>query len=84
MDEFLKELIESSTEIPKEKRIQIQQLIEFKIRKSVRKCKNDIMTLLIDQANKNATIYEAVVLINQLYENEENEKTNGGLGSEGE
>lgn len=74
MDEFLKELIESSTEISLEKRNQILQLIDWNIRKSVRSCKHDIMTKLIEAANKNSTIYEAVVKINKLYENEETEK----------
>lgn len=83
MDEFLKQLIENSFELSKEKRNQILQLIEWDLRKTVRKSKHDIMTLLINEASKNATIYDAVVKINQLYENEENEKTNGSLGTEG-
>ena len=84
MDEFLEELIESCTEIPKDKRKEIQKLISINIRNSVRNCKYDIMTLLINQANKNATIYDAVVLINKLYEDEETQKkTNGSMGSKG-
>jgi hypothetical protein len=74
MDEFLKQLIESSTEISLEKRTQILQLIDWNIRKSIRSCKHDIMAKLIDQANKNSTIYDAVVQINKLYEDEETEK----------
>ena len=74
MDEFLKQLIESSTEISLEKRNQILQLIDWNIRKSVRSCKHDIMTKLIEQANNNSTIYDAVVQINKLYEDEEAEK----------
>lgn len=82
MDEFLKQLIENSIEIPKERRNKILQMMEWNIRKSIRTCKHDIMTVLIEEANKNSTIYEAVVLINQIYENEDEEKTNRSLGTE--
>jgi hypothetical protein len=41
------------------------------------------MAILVEYANKNLSIYDAVVKINQLYQDEKTEeKTNGSLGSE--
>ena len=83
MDEFLESLIQNLTDIPKEKRKEIQQLFEWNIKKEIRNCKRDIMTILVEHANKNLSIYDAVVKIDQLYQDEKTEeKTNGSLGSE--
>jgi endonuclease III-like uncharacterized protein len=83
MDDFLELLIDNLTDIPKEKRKEIKRLLESNIKREIRNCKRDIMAVLVEHANKNLSIYDSVVKINQLYEDEKTEeKTNGSLGSE--
>jgi len=75
MDESLEELIQSLTEIPKDKKKEIIRLINWNINKNVKDCKRQIMATLVEHANDNLTIYEAVVKIDNLYQDEKTEET---------
>lgn len=74
MDESLEELVQSLIEIPKDQRTEILKLIKWNINKELKDCKRQIMATLVESANNNLTIYEAVVKIDNLFNNETTEK----------